>query len=94
MPDSDCRGALIVVSENGIFASGFVCETSSWDGKSEVRIRCGQGGTKSGVVEACARRILESPLGMDAREVAKQLKREGWYAWASDYEVLFSGSNA
>jgi phosphocarrier protein HPr len=23
MPDSDCRGALIVVSENGIFASGF-----------------------------------------------------------------------
>jgi hypothetical protein len=37
------------------------------------------------MVEACERRILEFPLGMDAREVAKGLKREGWYAWASDY---------
>jgi hypothetical protein len=27
-------------------------------------------------------------LGMDAREVAKELKREGWYAWASDYESI------
>ena len=37
------------------------------------------------MVEACERRILEFPLDMDAREVAKELKREGWYAWASDY---------
>ena len=37
------------------------------------------------MVEACERRILEFPLGMDAREVAKELRREGWYAWASDY---------
>jgi hypothetical protein len=35
------------------------------------------------MVEACERRILQFPLGMDAREVAKELKREGWYAWAS-----------
>jgi hypothetical protein len=42
------------------------------------------------MVEACERRILEFPLGMDAREVAKALKREGWYAWASDYaSVIF-----
>ena len=40
------------------------------------------------MVEACERRILEFPLGMDAREVAKELKREGWYAWASDYESI------
>jgi hypothetical protein len=37
------------------------------------------------MIEACDRRILEFPLDMDAREVAKPLKREGWYAWASDY---------
>ena len=47
------------------------------------------------MVEACERRILEFPLGMDAREVAKELKREGWYAWASDYaSVIASGSSA
>ena len=40
------------------------------------------------MVEACERRILEFPLEMDAREVAKQLKREGWYAWASDYASI------
>jgi hypothetical protein len=40
------------------------------------------------MVEACERRILEFPLGMDAHEVAKELKREGWYAWASDYENI------
>jgi hypothetical protein len=40
------------------------------------------------MVEACERRILEFPLGMDAREVAKELKREGWYAWASDYASI------
>ena len=34
------------------------------------------------MIEACERRILEFPVGMDAREVAKELKREGWYAWA------------
>jgi hypothetical protein len=33
------------------------------------------------MVEACERRILEFPLGMDPRDVAKELKREGWYAW-------------
>jgi hypothetical protein len=31
---------------------------------------------------------------MDAREVAKELKREGWYAWASDYENIVSGLSA
>jgi hypothetical protein len=40
------------------------------------------------MIEACERRILKFPLGMDAREVAKQLKREGWYAWAKDYESI------
>ena len=40
------------------------------------------------MIEACERRILEFPLGMDAREVAKELKREDWYAWASDYESI------
>jgi hypothetical protein len=40
------------------------------------------------MLEACERRIREFPLGMDAREVAKELKREGWYAWASDYESI------
>jgi hypothetical protein len=39
------------------------------------------------MVEACERRILEFPLDMDAREVAKELKRE-WYASASDYESI------
>jgi hypothetical protein len=37
------------------------------------------------MVEACERRILEFPIAMDAREVAKTLKREGWYAWASGH---------
>ena len=40
------------------------------------------------MVEACERRILEFPLGMDARQVPDELKREGWYAWASDYESV------
>ena len=40
------------------------------------------------MVEACERRILEFPLEMDAREVAKQLKREGWYAWASNHDGI------
>jgi hypothetical protein len=40
------------------------------------------------MVEACERRILEFPLGRDAREVAKELKREGWYAWATDYQSI------
>lgn len=38
--------------------------------------------------EACARRILEFPLSMDAREVAKELKGEGWYARESDYSSI------
>ena len=25
---------------------------------------------------------------MDAREVAKELKREGWYAWATEYQSI------
>ena len=37
------------------------------------------------MIEACERRILEFPLAMGAREVAKELKREGWYAWATEY---------
>jgi hypothetical protein len=40
------------------------------------------------MVEACERRILEFPLDMDAREVAKELKREGWYALASNYDGI------
>jgi hypothetical protein len=44
------------------------------------------------MIEACERRILEFPLDMDAREVAKELKREGWYAWASDYESMESSA--
>ena len=40
------------------------------------------------MIEACERRILEFPLVMDAREVAKELKREGWYAWASSHETI------
>ena len=42
------------------------------------------------MVEACERRILEFPLDMDEREVAKQLKREGWYAWASNHDGIVS----
>jgi hypothetical protein len=40
------------------------------------------------MTEACERRILEFPLGVESREVAKELKREGWYAWASDNEGI------
>ena len=40
------------------------------------------------MIEACERRILEFPIGMDAREVAKELKREGWYAWATEYQSI------
>ena len=40
------------------------------------------------MVEACERRILEFPLDMDAREVAKELKREGWYTWTSNYDGI------
>jgi hypothetical protein len=40
------------------------------------------------MIEACERRILDFPLAMDAREVAKELKREGWYAWASSHESI------
>jgi lambda repressor-like predicted transcriptional regulator len=42
------------------------------------------------MVEACERRILEFPLAMGEREVAKELKREGWYAWASDYATIIA----
>jgi hypothetical protein len=40
------------------------------------------------MVEASERRILEFPLDMDPRAVAKELKREGWYARASSYESI------
>jgi hypothetical protein len=40
------------------------------------------------MVEACDRRILEFPLDMDAREVAKELKRERWYARASNSDGI------
>jgi hypothetical protein len=40
------------------------------------------------MVEACERRILEFPLSMAARELAKELKKEGWYSWASDYSGI------
>jgi hypothetical protein len=40
------------------------------------------------MIEACERRILEFPVGIDAREVAKELKREGWYAWATEYQSI------
>ena len=51
--------------------------------------------SEKGMIEACERRILEFPLLMDAREVARELKREGWYAWASSHErILFIGSSA
>src|SRR5262245_11108345 len=30
--------------------------------------------------QACERRILEFPRDMDARKVAEELKREGWYS--------------
>jgi hypothetical protein len=40
------------------------------------------------MIEACERRILEFPIGMDAREVARELEHEGWYALASDYENI------
>jgi hypothetical protein len=40
------------------------------------------------MTEACERRILEFPLEMNARDVARELKREGWYAWASTYESI------
>jgi hypothetical protein len=42
------------------------------------------------MVEACERRILEFSLDMDAREVARELKHEGWYAWASDYRSIIA----
>ena len=51
--------------------------------EGSVNMRQARRGEKR-MVEACERRILEFPLGMDAREIAKELKREGWYAWASD----------
>lgn len=40
------------------------------------------------MIEACERRILEFPLEMDARQVAKELKREGCYASALAYDNI------
>ena len=64
------------------------CETSSWDAKWELRITVRARRAEKRMVEACERRILEFPLSLDALEVAKELKREGWYAWASNYEGI------
>ena len=47
-----------------------------------------QEGSKSGWSRPCERPILEFPLDMEAREVAKELKREGWYAWATEYASI------
>ena len=44
--------------------------------------------TEKRMVEACERRMLEFPLTMDARDVAKELKREGWYVWTSRYDSI------
>ena len=44
------------------------------------------------MIDACERRILEFPVGMDAREVAKELKREGWYAWATEIPKYHSSN--
>jgi hypothetical protein len=46
--------------------------------------------SKKRMIEACERHILEFPLAMEAREVARELKREGWYAWASDYANIIA----
>ena len=44
------------------------------------------------MIEACERQIMEFPLDMEAHEVAKELKREGWYAWATEYASLLPES--
>jgi hypothetical protein len=55
--------------------------------EGSVNMRQARRGEKR-MVEACERRILEFPLDMDEREVAEQLKREGWYAWASNHDGI------
>ena len=55
--------------------------------EGSVNMRQARRGEKR-TVEACERRILEFPLAMGAREVAKELKREGWYAWATEYASI------
>jgi hypothetical protein len=40
------------------------------------------------MIEACERQIMEFPLDMEAHEVAKELKREGRYAWATEYASI------
>jgi hypothetical protein len=40
------------------------------------------------MIEARERRILEFPSTMEAREVAKELKREGWYSLSTDWQSL------
>jgi hypothetical protein len=32
--------------------------------------------------------LWDTTLDMHEREVAKQLKREGWYAWASNHDGI------
>ena len=38
--------------------------------------------------EACERRILDFPREMDARKVAEQLQREGWYSGGTNREYI------
>jgi hypothetical protein len=40
------------------------------------------------MIEACERRILEFPFGQRRPRGRHKLKREGWYAWASDCESI------
>jgi hypothetical protein len=38
--------------------------------------------------EACERRILDFPRDMDARKVAEELQREGWYSGGTNREYI------
>jgi hypothetical protein len=46
------------------------------------------------MIEAREHRILEFPAVMDAREVARELKREGWYAGRQFTKLLSFELNA
>ena len=60
-------------------------------GRKEGRVNMRQARrNETRMLEACERSILEFPLDIDEREVAKQLKREGWYAWASNHYGIVS----
>ena len=46
------------------------------------------------MITACERRILEFPLGMEAREIRHGVKREGWLSGPQITKVLVFGSSA